>query len=44
MASIQRSYGITYLVYGDEPESYADFVANDFLSEERADECDAEYE
>lgn len=41
--SIQRLYNITCLVYGSDPEEYADFVTDDFLPAERAENCDAEY-
>ena len=41
--SIQRSYNITCLVYGSDPEEYADFVADDYLPEERAEGCEEEY-
>jgi len=42
--SIQRVYNITCLVYGSDPDEYADFVGDDFLPEERAQGCPEEYE
>lgn len=42
--SIQRVYNIACLAYGSDPQSYADFVEDDFLPEERAEGCPEEYE
>ena len=42
--SIQRVYNIACLVYGSDPNEYADFVGDDFLPEERAEGCSDEYE
>ncbi|MEO1298023.1 MAG: DUF4344 domain-containing metallopeptidase [Cyanobacteria bacterium J06636_16] len=42
--SIQRVYNISCLVYGSDPNRYAEFVGDDFLPEERAEGCPEEYE
>ncbi|MBE7385460.1 MAG: DUF4344 domain-containing metallopeptidase [Leptolyngbya sp. SIO1E4] len=42
--SIQRLYNIACLAYGSDPTAYADFVGDDFLPEERAEQCPEEYE
>lgn len=42
--SVQRGYNMTCLLYGSDPESYQDWVEADWLPEERAEQCEAEYE
>ena len=42
--SVQRVYNITCLVYGSDPQAYADFVDDGFLPPERAETCMDEYE
>ena len=42
--SIQRVFNVACLVYGSDPDEYADFVGDDFLPEERAEGCPEEYE
>ncbi len=40
----QRFYNILCLLYGSNPEKYADVVTDEILPESRADGCEAEYE
>lgn len=40
----QRSYNVSCIVYGSDPEKYADWVDEGWLPEDRADQCEAEYE
>lgn len=42
--SEQRVYNVSCLIYGSDPEGYADFIESGWLPEERADGCEAEYE
>jgi len=42
--SAQRGYNMTCLLYGSDPESYQDWVEADWLPEDRAAQCEAEYE
>jgi hypothetical protein len=42
--SIQRYYNMACLVYGSDPEGYAHWISEEWLPQERAVRCDAEYE
>ena len=42
--SAQRVYSVACLLYGANPEGYAELVGDDGLPEERAEQCPAEYE
>lgn len=42
--SAQRVYNVSCLIYGSDPEGYADFIETGWLPEERADSCEFEYE
>jgi Putative metallopeptidase len=42
--SSQRFYNMACLVYGSNPEGYADWVGDDWLPESRAEQCPYEYE
>jgi hypothetical protein len=42
--SEQRFYNIACLVYGSDPDAYADWVDEDWLPEDRAERCPAEYD
>lgn len=42
--SEQRVYNVACLIYGSNPEEYADFIESEWLPEDRADGCEAEYE
>ncbi len=42
--SEQRLYNVACLIYGSDPDGYADFIDEEWLPEERADGCEAEYE
>ncbi|WP_448571921.1 DUF4344 domain-containing metallopeptidase [Trichothermofontia sp.] len=41
--SSQRFYNIACFVYGSDPDTFSDFVADDFLPAERAQLCEDEY-
>lgn len=41
--SEQRVYNVSCLIYGSDPDGYADFIESGWLPEERADGCEAEY-
>jgi hypothetical protein len=42
--SAQRMYNLSCLIYGSDPQSYADFIDLEWLPEDRAEGCEAEYE
>jgi hypothetical protein len=42
--SIQRFYDMACLVYGSDPDYYADWVEDEWLPQERAEQCPFEYE
>ncbi|HEY9736719.1 MAG TPA: DUF4344 domain-containing metallopeptidase [Trichocoleus sp.] len=41
--SEQRFYNMACLIYGSDPDWYAEWVSDDFLPESRAEGCEAEY-
>lgn len=41
--SEQRVYNVSCLIYGSDPDGYADFIESGWLPEERADGCESEY-